>query len=249
MLRIIVAANLMVAAWGQGAAPAFEVATVKPAAAGLVGWTGFDFPGGGRLNTSRVSLQAMIAFAYGIRDFQVSGGPGWCASAMFDIAAKADESVTPAQMKAMLQTLLADRFQLVLRHEMKETPVYELVLVKSGLKLRENGVTPKAIIFRGKGQIEGQMASLSMLASFLSNQLGRTVLDKTGLTAVYDFTLKWTPDESESGPKWPDTAPQPDPNGPSIFTAVQEQLGLKLEAQKRPMQTLVIDRAERPSEN
>lgn len=69
------------------------------------------------------------------------------------------------------------------------------------------------------------------------------------ITAAYDFTLKWTPDESEYGPKWPDTAPQPDPNGPLIFTAVQEQLGLKLEAQKRPMEILVIDRAERPSEN
>ncbi len=191
----------------------------------------------------------MIAFAYGIRDFQVSAGPGWCASEGFDIAAKADENAAPAEMKIMLQTLLVERFQLVLRREMKETPVYELVIAKSGLKLRENGVMPKAMIFRGKGQVEGQMASASMLASFLSNQLGRTVLDKTGLIAAYDFTLKWTPDENESGPKWPDTAPQPDPNGPSIFTAVQEQLGLKLEPQKRPMETLVIDRVERPSEN
>ncbi len=105
----------------------------------------------------------------------------------------------------------------------------------------------------GRGQFSAQAAPLSLLADSLSRQLGRVVLDKTGLTGLYDFELKWTPDESQSqmfkGPDGADSAPPPDASGPTIFTALQEQLGLKLEAQKGPVEVLVIDHVEKPTEN
>jgi uncharacterized protein (TIGR03435 family) len=185
--------------------------------------------------------------------------------------------------KRMLQALLADRFKLTLHRETKELPVYALVVAKNGPKLqaatadelappdpKEAHVrldSPKGPMPKGRGllmrpgQLSGTAAPIAILAETLSNQpeLGRTVLDKTGLQGYYDFTLKWTPDErqgqmfrgpgdgAKEGPG-SDSAPPPD-SGPSLFTAIQEQLGLKLESQKGPVEILIIDGAERPSEN
>jgi uncharacterized protein DUF3738 len=132
----------------------------------------FDFArmiSGNRFTEELATLTGLLTDAYG---------------EYYDIVAKAEDNSAPGRLKLMLQALFADRFQLALRHE---------------TKIKEDGVTPKALMFRGRGQIEGRMASVPMLASYLSTQVGRTVLDKTGLTAVYDFTLKWTPDESLSG--------------------------------------------------
>jgi uncharacterized protein (TIGR03435 family) len=214
-------------------------------------------------------LKAIISNAYGIRQDLISGAPGWTESTQYDIEAKEGESVAAAlqklsneqradQIRLMLQALLADRFHLKVNHVVKELPVYELVIAKGGFKLKEadpnnayaggikgpDGVS--GVLLTGAGRLTAQAIQMSMLVTNLSYQVDRTVVDKTGLTGKYDFTLKWTPDQGLS------TLPpgaESDSSGPSIFTAIQEQLGLKLESTKGLVQTLVIDHVERPSEN
>jgi uncharacterized protein (TIGR03435 family) len=236
----------------QTAAPAFEVATVKPSP-DLMQWSGFQFPGGGRFEASHVTVKAMVAYAYGVRDFYVSGGPGWAGSDRFEIVAKAEASATPAQMRAMLQTLLAERLKLAVRRETKEVTVYQLVAAKDGVK--SSGLTESSrnggIRFVGRGQIEGMGNPMRGLANYLQTLLDQVVVDKTGLTGNYDFKLSWTPDESQAGKPGaqaglPNAA---EPGGASIFTALQEQLGLKLESSKGPVETLVIEHVEKPSDN
>ena len=171
----------------------------------------------------------------------------------------------------MLQALLADRFKLVIHRETKELPMYTLVIAKNGPKLQESKPedAPPQDGGRGRGgrggnwlrmtgrggPITGHMAAVADLSELLSVLLGRPVQDKTGLTGKYDFTLQWTPDEGQQGPNFPGdsagaSAPAaPESNGPSIFTALQEQLGLKLESGKGPVEIIVIDHVERPSGN
>jgi bla regulator protein blaR1 len=186
--------------------------------------------------------------------------------------AQRDESFE--RNKLMVQALLADRFKLTLHKESKDAPIYVLVVAKNGPKLKEATAEemappdpndapkppgakvrmPGRGIRMGRGDLTATAARVSFLAEVLSNQVGRTVVDKTGLTGNYDFSLKWTPDQNQGqmfgGPGGPgDGLPPPDPNGPSIFTALQEQLGLKLESQKGPVDLLVIDHAEKASEN
>ena len=156
-------------------------------------------------------------------------------------------------MKLMFQTLLADRFQLKTHRETKELPVYAVTVGKNGPKLSKADPAGKGTqMSMGRGQLKAKKASIEQLAKLLGNQLGRTVLDKTGLAGDFDFELTWTPDVT--GPLGPkeggvDGPPPVDPGGPSIFTAIQEQLGLKLESQKGPVEILVIDSVERASEN
>jgi uncharacterized protein (TIGR03435 family) len=295
------------------APPAFEVASIKPNKAGGRGVAFQD--GGGGFRATNVALRMLMRMAYGIQDFQISGGPAWLNSDRFDIEAKTDGppekepwKLSEEQRKAfldrrrlMVQALLADRFQLKTHRETKELPVYALVVAKNGPKLKEDIFTPPAdmarpgppdakpepkepngpeskdrmVMQRGPmpkglgmrmrpGQLTAQAVPLSNLVEMLSNVLGRTVIDKTGLKKTYDFDLQWTPDESQGqmfrGPEGgkggpggpgsggPDGAPPPE-SGPSIFTAIQEQLGLKLESQKGPVEILVIDSVERPTEN
>lgn len=185
------------------------------------------------------------------------------------------------QQRERVQSLLADRFNLKLHRESKELPVYALVVAKNGPKLQPATFTPPSGdaplpappppgskdkgAFKGQGmrmgpgELVGNAARLSMLTEALSNQLGRTVLDKTRLTGTYDFSLKWTPDQSSGQMfKGPGASPDshtpnedapPESSGPTIFTALQEQLGLKLESQKGPVEVLVVDQVEKPSEN
>jgi len=251
--------------------PQFEVASVKPsdpnARGGRIG-----FQPGGRFVATGITLRFLIQQAYGVRDFQIIGGPGWMGSDRFDISAKPDAETAAAiekgkgnpfergsTMSAMLQALLADRFHLKITQETRELPVYELVVAKSGSRMKE---APAAAddqagggrISMGRGRITFQAGPIEILAQQLSNQLGRTVINKTGLTGNYDFELKWTPDQGDQqlGPRevgGPEPAPSADANGPSIFTAVQEQLGLKLESAKGPGEILVINRVEKPAEN
>ena len=172
--------------------------------------------------------------------------------------------MTDAQMRTSvelvrqkLQALLADRFQLTLHHETKEQPVYALVIGKNGSKLQESQSKQEGRhMMMGRGELNGEGVPLDMLVSNLSRQVGRPVIDRTGLKGNYDFKLQWTPDPGQSGgpmggppPPGVEAPPPPDPNGPSIFTAVQEQLGLRLESQKGPVDLIVIDRVEKPSEN
>ncbi len=242
--------------------PAFEVATIKPSA-DLVVWSGFQLPGGGRMvgdgnlcpqcfEASHVTVKAMVAFAYDVRDFYISGGPGWAGGDQFDIVGKAQTIATPAQIRVMMQTLLKERFQLAVRHETRDATVYQLVVAKGAPKLKESSLKAGGIRFLGRGNVEGRGTAMTGLAGYLQTLLGDVVRDKTGLTTSYDFKLTWAPDEAQAGKPGAQGVPATngaEESGPSIFTALQEQLGLKLEATKGPVETLVIERVEKPSEN
>jgi uncharacterized protein (TIGR03435 family) len=221
--------------------PAFEAASIRRNLSGSQN-TNINISGG-RLTVTNGSLKTLIRNAYGILSFQLDGEPKWSDTEMYDIAATtgASEKISPDQLKLLLQSLLADRFQLKVRWETRETSLYALIPARNGPKLQEchesedPGVntrkTPEII------HMKGTREPVSILASNLGNQLGRIVLDRTGLTGVYDWVLEWDPGVTA------------DATRPSLFTALQEQLGLKLEAQKGPMEMLVIDRVERPSQN
>jgi bla regulator protein BlaR1 len=254
----------------------FEVASIKPSGADPHQVMIQMQPGGG-FRASGTNLKTLIGQAYDVRQFQISGGPGWINSDRYDIVAKGASSagsdnqpddphkMTDEQRKTMseqlrerLRALLADRFQLTVHRETKEQSVYALVVAKGGSKLQQSQVRdsdgPKGMMRMGRGQLSGQAVQLEMLAGSLSSQLGRPVIDRTGLKGNFDFKLEWTPDPGQSGgpfggPPGADAPPPPDPNGPSIFTALQEQLGLRLESTKGPVEILIIDRIEKPSEN
>ena len=260
----------------NSAAHGYEVASIRPNKSGDNMTRMMIKPDG--LSATGATLDMLIQNAYGVRYFQISSSPSWFKSERYDIEAKMDSSVVEqlrklsddqreAETRRMLRALLADRFQLKLHSDTKELPVYALIIAKNGPKLQvarpgdtypngfkgpDGGGGAGVMFMEGSGgPVRGQGIPISNLVHLLSQQLGRTVLDKTGLTGKYDFTLQWTPDESQGppGPPGMDAAPPPDSLGPSIFTAIQEQLGLKLESQKGPVEILVIDHAERASEN
>jgi uncharacterized protein (TIGR03435 family) len=158
------------------------------------------------------------------------------------------------QIAERLRALLAERFQLVIHRETKEQSIYALVLAKNGPRLQETKETgTQQNMMTNRGRSEGHAIPIGMLAQSLSGLTGRPVVDKTGLAGKYDFVLEWTPDVGADaraqGFGNGVTEPAPAPGGPTIFTALQEQLGLKLESQKGPVENIVIDRAEKPSEN
>ncbi len=236
----------------------FEVGSIRPTAPGARG-RGVEYAAGGRFTASGMSLSSLIQEAYGIRGFQISGGPDWVRSDLYTITAKAESDANKDQVRVMLQRLLADRFKLTLRRESKEVNVYALVVGKGGPKLKEvqlkevqldEANSNRGVRFRGLGKIAGVMASTTQLAVMLSDIrmngvsiLDRPVLDRTGLTGVYDFTLEWSGEEQSSD------RDAVNPSGSSIFTAVQEQLGLKLETQKAPVEFFIIDQVAKPTEN
>lgn len=194
---------------------------------------------GGRFTATNASLKTLIRNAYDILSFQLTGGPRWLDTDMYDVAATTGsaEKISPDRLKLLLQNLLADRFRLRVHWETREGPVYALVLDKNGPKFKESSAAQEPGINMRRGRIKGTREPISILASNLGNQLGRIVLDKTGLRGAYDFTVEWDPE------------PAADSAGPSIFTGLQEQLGLRLESQEGPVEVLVIDSAERASEN
>jgi uncharacterized protein (TIGR03435 family) len=223
---------------------AFEAASIKPAPPDRGSVMYYRTPPGGRVSVSNATLKLLIQNVYHVRDFQVSGGPSWLATEGWDIEATpgsdATPTITPQQRDEMFKTLLADRFHLVLRRETKELRVYNLVVAKGGPKLPPSGDEP-GFGMTNTGSITFKKTTVSTFANVLSGVLGRKVIDKTGLEGNFDVDLHWTPDERADA--------QPDDAGPSVFTAIQEQLGLRLEASKGPVEVLVIDRADRPTEN
>ncbi len=239
--------------------PSFEVASVKPGDPNERRVSLFIQPGG-KLSTTNASLQMLIGFAYDVRDHQISGGPNWRDSEKFNIEAKAPGTIKipqgpegAAELRLMLQSLLAERFKLVVHRETREQQVYNLLVDKGGPKMKDSNVAPgqQQGLRGGRGEITGMAAPVPLLINFLSQQLGRSVIDQTGLTGKYDFTLKWTPDPgTAAGPRaGDDTAPSVDTSGPSIFTALQTDLGLKLQSAKGPVEMLVIDSVEKPDAN
>jgi bla regulator protein BlaR1 len=231
---------------------AFEAASIRPAAPGARGDSTRTPPGGG-LSATNVTLRHLIGFAYQVRESQIYGGPSWVESERYDVIAKAanEEGVAAARPRAVrerLQTLLSERFHLSVHRETKDLPVFALVVTRSGHKLRASTAAEdesSTLSQRAAGEILARRASMQMFASALTDILGRPVLDKTGLAGPFDFTLRWDPAATMPA----DLRGTPDLPGASIFTAVQEQLGLKLESQKGPVEVIMIDRAEHPSEN
>jgi bla regulator protein blaR1 len=254
----ILAASALQHGYGQSEAvpTKFEVASIKRNA-GNDKRRMFQVQPGGRLNATGFTVKMLIAQAYNVQEFQISGGPGWIASDPFDIVAKAEDGgpdrLSMEQLRPMLQALLEERFQLKIRREAKEMPVYSLVVGKNGPKLEASTSERGPMVRMGRGQLIGTKAPMSQLAGTLSRMVGRPIIDKTGLKGEYDFKLEWTPEPGqgdapfEMKPK--EALPPVDSNGPSLFTAIQEQLGLRLESQKAPGEVIVIDRVEKPSEN
>jgi uncharacterized protein (TIGR03435 family) len=243
------------------AAPtAYAVASIKPNKSSDDRFMLRPLPGGG-LTATGVTLKMFIMFAYGVAGYQISAAPNWVGVERWDVEAKTDgvEGRLPlAQSQALLRQLLEDRFQLKTRRETRKMPVYALRVTKSGLKLKPHAgdaTGSKPQVSFGFGSASFTDSSLAGLAGQLTLHLDRPVLDRIGIQGNYDFTLKWTPAPNESNPQAMGLPPRAEPpgpadsSGPSIFTALQEQLGLKLESTKGPVDILVIDHVERPSEN
>jgi uncharacterized protein (TIGR03435 family) len=238
-LMILLAAQL-------AAQPSFEVASIKPSDPDSQ--LKIDFAAGGRLFVTHATLRFLIKIAYDISDDQLTGGPGWINSTRFDVQGKpATATGGDTQSRLRLQRLLADRFQLELRKESKPMPIFALVAGKNGPKMKRTSEPgdPELKTGSGRGLLIATRVDMPTLARFLSEgQTGRPVTDMTGLPGRFNFKLEWTPDPSLGAPAAP-----VDPGGISIFTALQQQLGLRLDARTGTSDYLVLTRAELPSAN
>ena len=213
------------------------------------------------LKTTNMPIQSIMTAAYGVREGLISGLPAWAESARYDINAKVVDpdpklynDMTREQRRAMVVSLLADRFHLKVHTEIKTLPVYDLVIAKDGPKFKESPAVPigadasqgRANFNTSRSSIDASYAVMLNLTSRLAEVVDRTIVDKTGLTGKYNLRLKWTPDDAP--PPMLNGAPDPNPP-PPLFTALQEQLGLKLVPNKGPVETLVVDHIEQPTEN
>jgi uncharacterized protein (TIGR03435 family) len=223
--------------------PAFEVASVKPHPPAPGPFRSSTSIETGGINFTNVNLKGCIRAAYEVQPNRISGGPDWIASERYDIVAKAASAVPKARLMLMLQTLLEDRFQLRLHRETKEFPIYALVAGKNGPKIRPGKEDGETEIGGGAHLIDSRgmtMKALAGVLSRLSPEVDRPVFDMTGLTGVFDITLDVeTEDKSAADAD----------SGQSILTALQEQLGLKLEPRKGPVEIIVIDQAVKASGN
>jgi uncharacterized protein (TIGR03435 family) len=245
------------------AKPEFEVATIKPSRPEAQGSSILVGRGGQNLfTTTNTTLRDLITFAYGLHARQITGGPGWVESERYDISAKPDQPGIPnvPQLKNMVQKLLAERFQLAFHREKKELSAYAITTAKTGPKISKTQGAGSLPGFggRGPGAVAVRNSTMGEFADFLQSRVvDRPVVDETGLTDRYDFQLRWTPDGSPPAgagaganaapvaPAAADTADTP----PDLFAAVQQQLGLKLESTKAPVEVMVIDRVQKPSDN
>src|SRR5580692_1304509 len=244
--------------------PEFDVASLKPNTSGMPGYSVRVLPAG--LTARNITLKRLIAIGYGVTDYQIFGSLPWLESAGFDLEARSAGPTDLPHVRPMVQSLLDDRFKLKIHRETRELPIYSLTPAKSGGKFGPGLVEAAAgacgpvnaesaplaaacgTVSPGPGRIWGQRGRISQLADRLSTILGRTVVDKTGLKGVYDIALTYTPDPSMAQQLPPGLAGSDVP-GPSLFTAVQEQLGLKLTAGKGPVEVIVVDSAEKPTVN
>jgi uncharacterized protein (TIGR03435 family) len=208
------------------------------------------------LHVANATVRDLIETAYDVRTFQIEGGPKWADAANYDVDAtpgtRPQDAVVPppswTNVRLKVQALLKDRFQLQVHRETKIAPIYSLTIAKGGIKSRVLSATqsPQRGITAGPASMLGEAASMTQFAYKLSRLLQRPVINNTGLEGNYDFKLEWTPDP---GPSAPDGQPVETSLGPSLFTALQQQLGLRLEGTKGPMDVLVIDHVDKPSEN
>jgi uncharacterized protein (TIGR03435 family) len=232
-------------AMGAAADPAFEVATVKPANPNDTG-DGFHLDGR-QIFIENQTVEKLLLFAYGVHPKQVVDGPEWLGTERYDIKGVPDVPGQPSlkQMQAMVQKLLGDRFALTFHREKRDLPVYAVTVAKGGPKLAKSMGDPNGLMDETGSQNGGQTAwrftntSMADFALVMQFDTDRPVVDQTGIAGRYDFQLRWTFDETRTDANAP----------PGLFTAIQEQLGLKLEAVKAPTEALVVDKVERPSGN
>jgi uncharacterized protein (TIGR03435 family) len=257
------------------ALPAWDVSTVKPASPDARGSMFNITPDG--IKITNVPLWTIVREAFGLENDRLFGGPGWSKTSSFDIEAKVAsedapklKALTMEQRRQMMVALLEERFGLKYHHETRDLSMYELVVARGGIKMQASKPDPEGpdpgpgpapspgrhmLMMRGRGHIESTATGMAGLARLLSGQLGRTVVDKTGLTGDYEYKLDWTPDDAaplmsrSSNPSPGDSTSSPDTAGPSLFTALEEQLGLKLESTKGPVEVVVIDQLDQPTAN
>lgn len=222
----------------------FEVASVKPGDLNPQFVDSASQPGG-RYTATNETLKEMIADAWDVAGYHIAGGPSWLDSSRFTIEGRASADEKTPNIKLMLQSLLEDRFALQVHTETREEGIYELTVAKGGAHLRAAADPAKPPRWNGRGPATGTSVSMSFLVRVLSLYLQRTVTDRTGLNGRYDLTLNFTTGLDEK--KTLDS--QPGSDAPSLFTAVQEQLGLRLVSAKGPADILVVDHAEKPDAN
>jgi uncharacterized protein (TIGR03435 family) len=247
MIRAIASLAVCVsgAVYGQSAvAQQFEVASVKPSNADPSASSGIR-TGHGRLDGYNVTLKRCIMGAYGVGPHQIAGGPQWLESDRFQISAKADRPIGDAELMAMLQGLLAERFKLVLHRETRTMPAFVLEVAKNGPKLEKaeaGEATTNTSTSNGGVVIDAHHTDMDFFAKILARKMELPVVNYTALAGIFNIKLYWTPESarpSDGGAM----------EGASIFTAIQEQLGLRLHSQKAPVEILAIDHVEKPSEN
>lgn len=236
----------------------FEVATIKPTAPDWTGGRYMRMQTAHQFEAKGYALRILLSAAYNLAPKAISGGPAWIDSDLYDILAEAPGAVRPTleEQMTMLRKLVADRFSLAFHREPKEFSIYALTVAKGGPKLTEaapvtspEGAPP--LVFRlapDLARLPARSATMAELAWVMQRAaVDRPVVDKTGLTGRYDFDLEWTPDETQFGGNVPKGNPE-EPK-PDLFAAMQQQLGLRLEATRGPIEALVIDRVERPTAN
>ena len=240
--------------------PSFDVSTVKPSKPDAQGSSILVGRGGSNLfTTTNTSISDLIVFAYDLHARQLTGGPAWMESEKFDVTGKPDQAGIPnlTQLKTMVRKLLADRFQLTFHREKKELSVYAITVAKTGPKLAKSAANSGSLPGfggRGPGSIIVRNSTMVDFAGFMQSRiLDRPVVDQTGLSDHFDFTLQWTPDAAQlaaaAGAGAPPPAPVSADAPPDLFAAIQQQLGLKLEATKAPVEVLVVDKVSKPSDN
>ncbi len=237
------------------AKPVFEVATIKPSKP--------DTPGKGFLvdgrsfKTTNTTLVDLLTFAYSVQQKQIIGGPAWTTDEKYDLLAQPDIDGQPnqEQLRGMVKKLLEERFALKMHTEKKELPAFALTVAKGGEKMAKSDGDPKGLpglFFQGLGILTVRNASMQNFANLMQSAvLDRPVVDKTGLTGRYDFMLKWAPDDSQFGGMGIKYQPPTDAANapPDLFKAVQEQMGVRLDAVKTQVEVLVLDHVEKPSNN
>jgi uncharacterized protein (TIGR03435 family) len=219
----------------ENAPKTFEVASVKIDKS-LNSFSGMNY-GPGHLMLTNSTLAGLVTWAYGVKDYQILAAPPWFRSDRYDVNAKAHGAPDLAHLKLLLQALLAERFNLTLHKETRQLPIFTLNVGERGIRMKRSPASTDAPQITGRfnathKELTGHGATVTGLIQTLRLSLDRPLVDKTGLKGNYDFKLEWNPDDT-------------DPSGISLVTAIKEQLGLKLESAKGPVEVLMIDRAER----
>jgi uncharacterized protein (TIGR03435 family) len=257
-MRIVMLLSLCLLNWDRAPAqqapsllPTFSVVTIKPSAADAVAVVQVR---GNRFATEDTTFVDVVKYAYNVHADQVVGGPEWLRTQKFDILADPETEQRPSsdQLKAMVQQLLAERFHLVMHHEQRILSVYALMTTSDAPKLTKSAADPSgipAVAYSPRGELQVGNATMANFATFLQRfVLDRPAVDQTGIAGHFDLALRWTPDNFPAGEKPYD--PQKDASAPpDLFTAIKEQLGLKLQPTKAATDVFLIDRVEHPTEN